>query len=516
MSKSASSFIVTLLALLLVSPIVGINHSSVEQTSELLSNSDIELARGDYEVSIEFAEGNTGFSEVTRNEELTAEFTISNTGTFDDTYDLSVTWDDEYEIGWNAEANQGTVSVSSGNQEAVSFTFQAPVQGVYDGDSMDFNVKATSQNSTSVSDTRQYTLEIDMIYAVDIYLRENPNKGGNRGEDVYYSIEVKNVGETSEEFLLEVGDLPWDWVAAPGLDSVELDPDESETFALEVSIPLKAAEDEYAVIQAFARVQTSGYDYIYGYCDTNTSVNDGLTYDVEIIPDAFDKQVIPGGQTLYNLYVTNNGDSSDSYTLEIGDVMKEGWGSNLSQFVIEELGPGEETVVVMNITSPDGSQENDWSLSVVEITSLNRNHFGDSVQMNTSVRIPIIDLELSVDSSEKSGDPGTTVVYTVSLENTGSDPDDFVLEIIRCDDCSAWGVDLSTYEILALEDGDVFEVGLYVDVPSSARNTESAEMGVIAHSKTDTTVTDDITTLTTVDKVLNRQVTWDSGFVMNP
>ena len=181
MSKSASSFIVTLLALLLVSPIVGINHSSVEQTSELLSNSDIELARGDYEVSIEFAEGNTGFSEVTRNEELTAEFTISNTGTFDDTYDLSVTWDDEYEIGWNAEANQGTVSVSSGNQEAVSFTFQAPVQGVYDGDSMDFNVKATSQNSTSVSDTRQYTLEIDMIYAVDIYLRENPNKGGNRG-----------------------------------------------------------------------------------------------------------------------------------------------------------------------------------------------------------------------------------------------------------------------------------------------------------------------------------------------
>ena len=516
MSKSASSFIVTLLALLLVSPIVGINHSSVEQNSELLSNSDIELARGDYEVSIEFAEGNTGFSEVTRNEELTAEFTISNTGTFDDTYDLSVTWDDEYEIGWNAEANQGKVSVSSGNQEAVSFTFQAPVQGVYDGDSMDFNVKATSQNSTSVSDTRQYTLEIDMIYAVDIYLRENPNKGGNRGEDVYYSIEVKNVGETSEEFLLEVGDLPWDWVAAPGLDSVELDPDESETFALEVSIPLKAAEDEYAVIQAFARVQTSGYDYIYGYCDTNTSVNDGLTYDVELIPDSFDKQVIPGGQTLYNLYVTNNGDSSDSYTLEIGDVMKEGWGSNLSQFVIEELGPGEETVVVMNITSPDGSQENDWSLSVVEITSLNRNHFGDSVQMNTSVRIPIIDLELSVDSSEKSGDPGTTVVYTISLENTGSDPDDFVLEIIRCDDCSAWGVDLSTYEILALEDGDVFEVGLYVDVPSSARNTESAEMGVIAHSKTDTTVTDDITTLTTVDKVLNRQVTWDSGFVMNP
>ena len=57
---------------------------------------------------------------------------------------------------------------------------------------------------------------------------------------------------------------------------------------------------------------------------------------------------------------------------------------------------------------------------------------------------------------------------------------------------------------------------MYVDVPSSARNTESAEMGVIAHSKTETSVTDDITTLTTVDKVLNRHVAWDSGFIMNP
>ena len=108
MSNSASSFIVTLLALLLISPVVGINHSSVEQKSKLLPDSNRDLARGDYEVSVEFAEGNTGFAEVTRNEELTAEFTVSNTGTFDDTYVLSVTRDDEYAAGWDAEVDQST------------------------------------------------------------------------------------------------------------------------------------------------------------------------------------------------------------------------------------------------------------------------------------------------------------------------------------------------------------------------------------------------------------------------
>ena len=47
MSKGTSSFIVTLLALLLVSPIVGVNHSVVEQNSTLLPDSNRDLARGD-------------------------------------------------------------------------------------------------------------------------------------------------------------------------------------------------------------------------------------------------------------------------------------------------------------------------------------------------------------------------------------------------------------------------------------------------------------------------------------
>jgi len=516
MSKSVYSFLVTLLALLLISPIAGVNYSSVEQTSSLLSNVNDNLARGDYEVSIEFDESNTGFSEVTRNEEISAEFVVSNTGTFDDTYVLSVSWDDEYELGWESVANQDTVSVSSGSQEVISFTFQSPVQGVYEGDSMDFVVKATSQNSTTTSDSRQQTLEIDMIYAVDIYLRESTSKDGNRGDDIYYSIEVKNVGESSEEFAIEVGDLPWDWMAAPSESELELDPDESQIITLEVSIPNTAAEDEYAFIQVFARVQTSSYDYIYGFCDTNTTVNDGLAYAVDILPDAIDKQVIPGGQILYSLYVTNNGDSSDSYSLELSDMTQLGWGSNLSQFSIIDLGPGDETVVTMNVTSPTDSLENDWALSFVEVTSSNRGQFSDSTEMNTSVRIPVRDLSLSVDMAQKGGNPGTTVTYTINLENTGTDPDDFVLSIVRCEDCNAWGVSLETYEVSDLEDGTVTEIEFYVDVPSSAKNTESAQMTIIAYSAFDTDVTDSVSTLTTVDKVLNRQISWDSGFLVNP
>ncbi len=515
MSKGAYSILVTLLALLLVSPIAGINHSSIENNSDLLSNTYSDLARGDYEVEIEFADGNEGIMGATRNEEVIAEFVVSNTGTFDDIYDLSVTWDDEYELGWDAYPAEAEVSVESGSQEVISFTFQAPVQNAYEGDSMDFTVEARSQSSSTTSDDIQQTVEIDMIYAVDIYLRDPP-QNGNRGESVSYSIEVKNVGETSEDFAIEIGQLPWDWEAIPSVSSIELGPDETDTFTLVVNIPDKAAEDEYAVIETFARVQTSSYDYIYGFCESNTTVNDGLIYGVDIIPDAFEKQVIPGGQILYNLYVTNEGDETDSFALELGDVMSDGWGSSLSQFTINDLGPGEETLVSMNVTSPDDSVEDDWSLSFVEIYSINRDQFGDSVEMNTSVRIPVRDLSLTVDQAERSGDPGTVVTYMVSLENTGTDPDDFTFAIVRCDECSAWSVSLSTYEISDLGDGDFFDIELYVEVPQSARDTDSAEMGVVASSVSDSVVTDSISTLTTVDKLLNRHVSWESGYVLNP
>ena len=70
-----------------------------------------------------------------------------------------------------------TVTVLSNSQETVSFTFKAPVQGIYAYDSMDFTVKATSQNSTTTSDSRLQTLDVDMIYAVDVSVRDPPQSG---------------------------------------------------------------------------------------------------------------------------------------------------------------------------------------------------------------------------------------------------------------------------------------------------------------------------------------------------
>jgi uncharacterized membrane protein len=517
MSRVTYNFFVAILVAVLISPIAGVNKNIVENKSELLVNDySAESRDGDYEVIIELAPNNEGLSEVTRCEEVTNEFQISNTGNLDDTYTLSVTWSDVYNHGWHSEPVQETISVASGTQAIVSFIFQAPVQSVVDEDEMDYTVTASSENSTTVGSSVGQKLVIDDIYAVDVYMRQGDSKEANRGEFVYYSVEMKNVGQTGENFSIETSDMPKDWNANLSQSYVYLDPQETVAFTLEVVIPDTAAEDEYALIQVIVNVQVSSYDYIYNFCNSNTTVSDGRIYGVDIIPDLYNKMVIPGEQILYNLYITNQGDEIDSFILELADVMAQGWGSNLSQFTIDNLGPQEEAVIVMNVTSPSDSIEDDWSTSEILVYSANREQFSDLVELNTSVRMPVRNLDLTVDNFDNSGNPSTTVVYSFSLENTGTDPDDFSLNIERCEDCSAWGATLSTYHISDLDDGDFYDFEMYIEIPDSARNTDSAEMTVFAHSNDDLDVEQSVDTITSVDKILDRQIAWSSGIVLNP
>jgi len=516
MTRGVYSVIVSLVALLLVLPIAGTNQNFASNNSELSFNDNVDGSRDDdYSVMIEFAEGNEGLFSVTRNEEIQGEFVVTNDGTFDDTYDLSVTWDDEYNLGWYAEPDTDNVTVVSGTQEVISFTFRAPVQGVYSGDFLEFTVKVTSQNSPTTSASIDQRLEIIMTYAVDVITRESSSQSGERGESVTYAVEATNVGENSEEFSIDVGNLPEDWNASTSQSTIDLNPDQTGTFNLVVTIPNTAAENEYAVVRVSVHVQETDYDHVYGYLDTNTTVSNGREYGVDLVVDAIHKQVIPGGQILYDLYVTNTGDETDSFLLDLGDV-KEGWSSNLSQFSIDDLGPDDTANVVMSVSCPQDSIEDDWSEAYVSVISATREQFGDDLTTNTSVRIPVRGVNLAASEDSLNGNPGYRVTYTMSLTNSGTDPDNFVLSIVRCEDCDAWGASLSTMFIEDLEDGQSQDFEFYVDIPASARNTEWAEMEVVAKSESDSSKSDSESTTTTVNKVFDNQIIWGGMQILNP
>ena len=528
MNKSVYPILVSLLAFILVSPTIGLSHSVIESDSGLLPGNEVDQSRSSYDVLIEYDpnESTPGEDTLTRNEQITINFVVSNMGDEDDTYDLDVSWTDAENDGWYAEQEIDVISIDSGDQEQIAVLFKAPIQGVHcqdngDGsetcDDMDFNVKATSQNSSSVDSSVNQNLEIDVVYAIDIFLRESSSKSGARSTTIEYSAQVENVGKNTDEFSLYIGDTPKDWGGYTSLSSVTLNPGDSEMLVLYVNIPNTAAVDESASISFIARVQNENYGYIHGFCLTDTSVTDGRTYGVELTTPDSSKQAIPNGSIDYTISIENTGDETDSFKLEIEDSMEEGWNSSLSQDQVNNLGSGEIFTVELTVTSPEGSVEDDWSLCNVSIHSTTREQFTDSIEVNTSVRIPVRNLDLTISDTTKAGNPDAVVVYLVTLTNTGTDPDDFALSTTICEGCNAWTVELNTYLVEDLGKDNSFDIQMYVKVPSSALDTDSAVVSVTAVSTDNSSATGTVDSTTTVLTVYDSEITTDLNTrILNP
>ena len=314
-------------------------------------------------------------------------------------------------------------------------------------------MEVTSQNG-SVSDSIEQVIDIDMVYAIDVELKQGDSAEVKRGETASYVVTLTNQGDNADNFAIEIGDIPKDWIASSSISSVFLEPGTSHDYTMDVTVPNTAAVGEYAPIKAIARVQEEDYSYIYGFGITNTTAEDGRTYEVDISADAESKQVIPGGIIIYDLYVTNEADETDSFALEFIDPGAEGWVSNLSQFEIDNLGPDETYSLVLTIYSPEDAKEDDLSSTLIHIKSKNREQFGDDLQVDTTVRLPVRGVSLTTPESSLSGNPGSSLTYTVSVMNTGSDPDDINLGYELCESCNAWVVSLSKYSIVNLDDGN--------------------------------------------------------------
>ena len=504
MKKGINSFFVSFIAIILASPIAGVTSSFVHSDSQFLSDDLSDFSRSSYAVDIDYSGENTGFESLTRNELVSLTFIVYNLGTMDDTYDLDISWEDDG-AGWLGDSEYDTVSVGAQSQENVNFSFHAPVQNVYDDSQMTYTMEVTSQNG-SVSDSIEQVIDIDMVYAIDVELKQGDSAEVKRGETASYVVTLTNRGDNADNFAIEIGDISKDWIASSSISSVFLEPGTSQDYTMDVTVPDTAAVGEYALIEAIARVQEEDYSYIYGFGITNTTAEDGRTYEVDISADAESKQVIPGGITIYDLYVTNEADEADSFALEFIDPGAVGWVSNLSQFEIDNLGPDETYSLVLTIYSPEDAKEDDLSSTLIHIRSKNREQFGDDLQVDTTVRLPVRGVSLTTPESSLSGNPGSTLTYTVSVMNTGSDPDDINLGYELCESCNAWVVSLSKYSIVNLDDGNSEDIQMFVDIPSSAKSTDEATITVTAESHDDTTAFADLDFSSEVNTVYNQYV----------
>jgi len=525
MTRSARWLTLSVLIMLLLSPLAGVSpFSSVQQ--ELLSGAPGDGGRGpgdDYSVELNTGDRQEDDEVLTRNQTRSYEFIVTNSGSQDDTYNLTVDWDDPEGYGWHGSLAIGSISVPADQDRTFDLVVTSPRGGVVRDNSTMFNLNATSTNSTTISDDEFQLVRIITPYAVDVYDIHPASQSAKRGEMATFDGVIKNVGDNTDSYELRVDFVPKDWVAELlttgcqgvrcSIDSVESG--ETGQYQLEVTVPDTAEQDEYALVRITVTSETNGYSHIDGESWANTTTSDGRTYGIYLWSDSGSRQAIPGGPAEYVLTVSNSGSENDTVLLEVDSSgMPQGWNAALDRYRIEDLGPSVQTTVRLEVYAPQDATADDWGVAGVEARSENREQHRDQASVNTTVRIPVRDVDLAFDSETKAGESGEQLTYTLTLTNSGSDPDSYDLTVQKP---ATWQIQLNASQVEDLPEGESATLELQVTIPSNSRDTDTALATVTATSRGDSSVSNATEALTTVATVFVLAMTVDrSAQSLNP
>jgi hypothetical protein len=138
----------------------------------------------------------------------------------------------------------------------------------------------------------------------------------------------------------------------------------------------------------------------------------------------------------------------------------------------------------------------------------------DTPQIAVPVEMTVFDPTYGVQSgtadADLTGEPGSTVTYTVSITNTGDATDTFDLTLSG----NSWTSDLSETSV-TLDAGESTTVWITVEIPGDATDGETDTVTVTAESVNDPTATSSVDLTTTADVVVTGYVIYLPVIVSN-
>ena len=309
------------------------------------------------------------------------------------------------------------------------------------------------------------------------------------GKRVYYSFSVTNKGNAVDSFDLEIENGSWydkGWEAS--LDSEEissLDVDETInlTDVLVIKAPMNAGADDEVTI----KVKVSSQE--------NSSIYKTYTSRSTVLQDFEPKLKVTGGDTQsaepdeevsYTINITNEGNGEDDITLSLH-------GGNATWGTLAEssftLAAGESDETTLRVTAPDGTlAQNGYSITIRATSEDTTTKASRAVFLNIQ---QVFEVSVSVSGdSTKSGDPGDSLSYTITVKNKGNGDDavNLALEGAQAD----WG---SIVEDVDLDAGESMMVNLTVNIDEEANfgDYSIAVNGSSDEAETDTYDTTSVT-----------------------
>jgi uncharacterized membrane protein len=412
---------------------------------------------------------------------ITYVHTLTNTGNVSDTFDLTAT----SSLGWLVSYEPLSVTLDVLETAQVTVVVSVPPTAT-PGEQDDTVITATSTFNPLVLAAAADQTRVTQNHGLTFTPNHTRTVLANTVQ--VYTHTLTNTGDGPDTFAIAASSSEG-WAVAVGPDNVTLGSGLSSVVMVTVTVPGGATPGTVDITTVTA-TSTISPTFFATVTDTTTVSGGGGTSGVLIGPNNSDT-ALPGDTLVYQHVITNTGTASDNYALTV--LSSQGWTVDVGPDNVT-LGSGLTSVVVVTVTIPGGATPGTVDVTTVTATSTISPTVSDNATDTTNVLADGAGVVIGPDNAAI-GAPGTDVVYTHRVTNTGNAADFFSFNI-----SSSQGWD-TVYDptFASLAAGESAPVTVTVSIPAAATAGTVDVTTIFVTSSNDPTVQDTATDTTTVE-----------------
>jgi uncharacterized repeat protein (TIGR01451 family) len=293
------------------------------------------------------------------------------------------------------------------------------------------------------------------------------SQSGANGATLNYTVTVTNTGLVIDNFNLSVGDNAG-WGPNVNNSVLTIAPGASDnSTTLSVTIPSNAIGGTTDLLWVQATLQL----------DNTVKDNESATAQVDIarsvsVSISPSSQSGANGDTLnYTVTVNNTGNVSDNFALTPSD--DAGWSPGVLPTSVVVPAFSSDNTTTLSVTIPLGAIG-----GTTDNITVTANGTGDNSADTCTATLTIAaSVSVSISPSSQSGAPGDTLVYTVTVANTGNVNDTYTLDNT---DNSGWALSLSNTSVVVPAFSSDNSTTLSVTIPGGAENNDQDNVIVTA------------------------------------
>ena len=306
-------------------------------------------------------------------------------------------------------------------------------------------VRATSEDG-STTNSRNTFINVEQIFEVSVQVSGDSSKKGDPGDELTYSIIVKNKGNGEDTISMTLEGDKADWASI--VDEVELESGDSTTINLTVNIDDDAVVgDNDIVVRGTSEDNPSANDT----GTVKVSVNKQFKIDVVVSSKSGD----PGTTITYPVRFQNEGTGVDTFSVTIDDYPS-GWSVDPVSFQVEDIPAGGEETVNLSVTIPSGEDNKAFTINLTASSDEAKRETPPKYVNTTVSIISIVNQEYWIEFAATDTSFDATVGIPVSVDfnviNKGSGDDVVSLSVEAPDGWSS--VTFNTNYVSVAEDED--------------------------------------------------------------